>query len=409
METTALKDLLATRLGVDADSLGPYFLPSVARWALQHSGHRDIQRLVDEAARGGEAWQRLMENVVVAETWFFRDTAPFEHITDVVRAKWAGPDTTPVRVLSCPCSTGEEPYSIAIALTAAGFPPEAFTIDAGDVSPKAIHAARAGAFPARSFRPSDAVDRGQYFDYDHGNRLWQIKPDFRTMIRFEVLNVVSHAFASAGRYDIVLCRNLLIYLHARARASVLVGIQGLLNDGGVLIVGHAESGIAREFGFKGTGNPKAFAFTHSSGAQAKRTSVMGARREPVPRKAAPASASFPSLPKIIERSRRVEPTLEHIRQLGDLGRMEEAICACREFVKRVPDSAEGHFLLGVLCGALGQERAAEAALRRVLYLEPKHIAALQQLALTHDARGDRDGAARLRARAERSLGRRSAQ
>jgi chemotaxis protein methyltransferase WspC len=91
------------------------------------------------------------------------------------------------------------------------------------------------------------------------------------------------------------------------------------------------------------------------------------------------------------------------RQLGDAGQLHDALRLCREHLQRVPDSAEGHFLLGVLHDALGHHDLAVVSFRKVLYLNPAHRDALLHLALKHEARGDGPGAALLRARARRSL------
>ena len=405
MDTAPLRDLLAARLGFDADSAGPSFLGAVARRSLEESGYADLPAFIRAAAAGGDAWHTLLEHVVVCETWFFRDHAPFTHIVDAVRRAWKGPGSAPVRILSCPCSTGEEPYSVAIALSDAGLPPDAFTIDAADVSPRALSGARAGIFGPRSFRGADPVDRERYFDHESGSRQWRIKPAFQAMVAFRVANLASpEELQDVRPYHVVLCRNLLIYLHAEARSRVIASLRQLMADEGLLIVGHAEPAIVRGHGLLSAGDPGAFACVRSavpetSAARISARKPVGAPGAAAPpsRVARPAPASTAAAPPPL-----VDATLERIRQLGDQGRTEEAILACRDYVRRVPDSADAYFLLGVLSGALGRRQAATTALRRALYLEPDHAAALLHLALASDASGDAASAARLRARAERS-------
>ena len=149
MNTHALRDLLTTKLGIDPDTVGPSFLSMVARRSMARSGHASLDTFVDAARHGGDAWETLLEQVLVLETWFFRDRATFDTLPSLVRDRWRGPGSAPVRVLSWPCSTGEEPYSVAIALSETGLPREAFTIDAADVSPHAIAVARAGIYGDR--------------------------------------------------------------------------------------------------------------------------------------------------------------------------------------------------------------------------------------------------------------------
>jgi chemotaxis protein methyltransferase WspC len=412
VETAALGELLAVKLGLDAESMGPSFLSSVARRCLHQSGFADLRTFLLAAAAGGDPWHKLVESVVVSETWFFRDEAPFDLIVDAVRANWRGHGAAPVRVLSCPCSTGEEAYSVAMSLIDAGLPPEAFAIDAADVSLGSLKAARAAAFRPRSFRGSTRINRARYFHYDPAAQRWRLKPAFREMVEFHPANLVSlQGLENARPYDIVLCRNLLIYLHAEARACVMAALRNLLTEDGILVVGHAEPSIAREYGFTGAGNPAAFAFAKSSGSRVRKKALPDSRGDRTRKSTLPLRAG-PSAPAVRRRAElatapkagralQTEPTLQRIRFLGDAGRMDEAIHACRNYVRRVPDSAEGYFLLGVLCGALKQESAAETALRRALYLEPDHAGALMHLSLIHDARSDTATAARLRARANK--------
>jgi chemotaxis protein methyltransferase WspC len=412
VDTTALGELLAEKLGLDAESMGPSFLSSVARRSLHPSGYADLSTFVRAAAAGGEVWQKLVENVVVSETWFFRDEAPFDHIVAAVQKNLHARGTGPIRLLSCPCSTGEEAYSIAIALTDAGIPSDAFTIDAADVNPTSLKVAHAAIYRSRSFRGNHNIDRAHYFQHESDTKCWRLKPAFRAMVKFRPANLVLQAGLEHSQpYDFVLCRNLLIYLHAQARADVMAVLRRLLTPDGILIVGHAEPAIAREHGFASAGDPRAFAFTKTATAKVRKqvtTISLGRGSSKNNLK------SFPELSisathdrsklrgnPASRQSRPIAPTLETIRKLGDAGRTEEAIQQCRNYVRRVPDSADGYFLLGVLCGAMKNDSEAETALRRALYLEPDHAGALMHLSHNHHAKGDTLTAARLRARADR--------
>lgn len=418
LETSALGELLAGRLGLDAQSLGPSFLASAARRSLQHSGYGDLHAFLRAAAAGGEAWQKLVESVVISETWFFRDEVPFAHIANTVRAAWNGGGNSPVRVFSCPCSTGEEAYSVAIALSEAGLPNEAFSIDAADVSSSALKAARAGVFKSRSFRGGHKVDRSRYFHHDSGTQTWRLKPAYREMVQFRPVNLISlDGLDSARRYDIVLCRNLLIYLHPKARSRVMEALWNLLTKDGILIVGHAEPSIAREHGFTGVGDPGAFAFAKANASKARKKTVQDLsnvrpqRNNPLSHLASSFAAArrSPEYAAVANsaRAHSTELSLQRIRSLADAGQTEEAMQACRNYVRRVPDSADGYFLLGLLCSALKDDHAAERALRRALYLEPNHAGALMHLALIHDSKHETAAAARLRARANRAAAHRS--
>ena len=124
----------------------------------------DISDLNEYAGRlaDSEAEQQAMiEEVVVPESWFFRDERLFRWLADHVRAHWiASPGRPPLHALSLPCAGGQEPYSIAIALRDAGLPVNRFRIDAVDVSARLIEVVRRGVYSANSFRSPSALTEG---------------------------------------------------------------------------------------------------------------------------------------------------------------------------------------------------------------------------------------------------------
>src|SRR5262249_28978799 len=109
--------------------------------------------------------QELIETVVVPETWFFRDAKAFEVLAEFVVHEWlpASPQGS-LKILSGPCSTGEEPYSVAMALLDVGMPAHRFTIDAVDISARAVAKAKAGVYGANSFRGQSLEFRERYFE-----------------------------------------------------------------------------------------------------------------------------------------------------------------------------------------------------------------------------------------------------
>lgn len=391
-----LRELLASRIGFDSDVLGSSFLSSIVGRCQVQAGMSTVGEFVRAAADGGELWNMLLEAVVVSETWLFRDAPMFSEIVDRVRSCVGMIGSKVTRIFSCPCATGEEPFSVAMALSAAGVPPASFTIDAADVSPGLIRRAQDGCFTSRSFREVKHRDLNSYFDYYHNHGLRQLKAQYREMVQFRVLNLVGAA--ELPRFDIILCRNLLIYLHAQARRSVIETLQKSLAPGGILFVGHAEASLALECGFRPTGDPRAFGFVRSN---LSRPPFSQERKQP------PMLVSDRSVGPIRVSGAgedRSLPTLQEIRNLGDRGAVSEAIRACRQRVRRIPDSVDGYYLLGVLLSALGDESSAENALRRALYLDPNHPAALEHLAFSEDAKGETASAVRLRARIRRGTG-----
>ena len=386
-----LRELLASRIGFDSDVLGSTFLSSIVSRCQAQAGMSNVGEFVRAAAEGGEWWHLLLDTVVVSETWFFRDAPMFSELVERVRASVETFDSRATRIFSCPCATGEEPFSVAMALSAAGIAPKAFTIEAADVSPRLIRTAQQGFFSARSFREVKDRDLNPYFDPQNDHGRLRLAAPYREMVQFRILNLA--AAPQLPMFDIILCRNLLIYLHDGARRSVMETLQNSLAPGGVLFVGHAEASIALECGLRPAGDPRAFGFVRPD------------RLQPAAR---PERKGLPPLvrdhvvrPIETSSGRRAVPTLQEIRNLGDRGAVAEAIRACRQYLHCSPDSVDGHFLLGVLLSAQGDKGSAESALRRALYLDPNHPAALEHLAFSEDAKGDSKSAIRLRARIRR--------
>jgi chemotaxis protein methyltransferase WspC len=405
-----IEALLAERLGFDAASVGRDAVANAIRRAMHAASVADVGAYARRLVHDAESWESLVERVVVPETSFFRDGAPFEFAADAASAA-ARDSAAPFRILSCPCSSGEEPYSLAMALDDRGVPPGTFTITAVDISRRSTRLAREGRYRASSFRGGDLAYRTRHF-HKAGDHAWSIDERVRAGVTFETGNVVDPGFlSSAVPFDLIFCRNLLIYLHPRARAVAMSTIRRLLAPGGALVVGHAESGIAREHGFHGVDRPGAFAFRAEAGAKRAPASVprpAAAGRAPQPRVApAPARAARPHpapLPRALppEDDAEAARLLVRAEELADRGQLAEALACCEAHLARRRDSADGYFLMGVVRDAMGERPQAIALLKKALYLDPAHVDALRQLALAHEAAGDQPGAALLRARARRA-------
>jgi chemotaxis protein methyltransferase WspC len=341
--------------------------------------------------------------LVVPETSFFRGPGLFEHLARHIAAA-AGP---PVRVLSLPCSTGEEPYSLAVALAEAGVPADRYTIDAADVSPPALAAARRGVYRDFSFRQAPPWLRDRYFRPAAGG--WELSPEIRGRVRFHHANLLDPGSLPAGPFDVVLCRNLLIYFTPAARRRAAAALAGLSAPDGLLAVGHAEPGCLAGGPFRPTGPDGLFLFARDPlpghalipvTASAKPPQVV-----PVTRlRARPPQGGHPSKSDPLDPlGPRPEPPLARARRLADVGRLADALAVCEAAVTAAP-SADGYALLGVIRHARGEPGPAAAAFRRALYLDPAHREALAHAMLLSRAAGNADQADAYQARLARAKG-----
>jgi chemotaxis protein methyltransferase WspC len=153
-------------------------------------------------------------------------------------------------VLSVPCSTGEEPYSIAITLKDAGLPLNQFHIDAIDLSRRALQKAARGVYGLESFRDKgNLAFREQYFVQIENS--FHISTSLKNTVCFMQGNLINkQLFAVEDAYDVIFCRNLLIYLGESAKVQAVKRLNALLAKNGILFVGHAERPAFNEFDFR---------------------------------------------------------------------------------------------------------------------------------------------------------------
>ncbi len=187
-------------------------------------------------------FDRLPALVTNNETYFFRETRQFELLVDhVLPERRALSPGRPLRLLSAGCSSGEEPYSVGIALQNAGHTPgRVWEMDACDLNPDRIAKAKEAVYEEGALRVCDPETRRRYFAAE-GER-FRLRERYRAGIRFFQANLLAPGFAlERGAYDVVLCRNLLIYFGDAAFDRLIGLLDRSLLPGGYLFLGHSES------------------------------------------------------------------------------------------------------------------------------------------------------------------------
>jgi len=424
MDTACFERLLAEEIGLNAASLGSSAIADAVKRRMAECQLADeaAYRLHLEAAPA--EIQMLVEAVVVAETWFFRDQEPFRFLTRQVRGDWLPAHAAgQLRVLSAPCSTGEEPYSIAIALRQAGLGPERYRIDALDISRVLLQRAVAGEYGPHSFRGVAGDGDPRYFVAAPAG--FSVRPELRQSISFSWGNLLKDdGLCPEARYDVVFCRNLLIYQHEAARRRVIGRLDEGLAPAGLLFVGHAETSLAYPKNYEPIRQRGVFAYRKKVIPRVPAASVPSARAPvalsvnrhsgtpalsgssgELPRVArtALANQSAPPVARADLRGRTSSaPSAENqARDLANQGRWREAAALCERALRQQAPDAQLYCLLGVIRAREGQLDAAERLLNQALYLDTQHCEALLHLALLKADRGERDAAARLRRRAAR--------
>ena len=406
----AIEDMLRDRIGLDAASIGSSLIERSVRLRMKSLGLREPQDYRKRLCESEGEWRQLIESVVVGETWFFRDRHAFEALSQIVLGEWLlqHPLQT-LRLLSAPCSTGEEPYSLAMTLLDAGVLPERFSIEAVDISERALAGARDAVYGRNAFRGQDVAFRDRHFRETKNG--YALSPRVRQCVRFHQLNLLDQPLPGGGEpFHFIFCRNLLIYFDRMTQAKALGRLRSALAKDGVLFVGPAEQPLVTGHGFTRLNLSMTFACRrddHPSVPAADAPEASKAKQlPPVLRSPAPAHADLSRLkldapPAPVHAASADVRDLKLARKLADAGKLDEARQFCEAHVKQFGPAVEAFYLLGLVADARGEAGALELY-RKAIYLQPDHYESLLQLALLLEKNGDRAGAKSFRRRADRA-------
>jgi chemotaxis protein methyltransferase CheR len=402
-EIDAARDFLARRTGLHFPShkLGELVAAIHERLAgLPRC--RDLEGYLDLLRRdenGTGELRALVARLTVGETYFFRNHGQFAALRDQIlpeiirRRRGRG---RRIRIWSAGCSTGEEPYSLAMLLLELVPDLAEWEVHllATDINEESLAAAREGHYRNWSFREVEGPYRERFFVPEGDG--YRIRPEVRGLVTFRYLNLADDLYPTAvtgtDALDLVLCRNVMIYFRPEFSREVTQRFFRALDDGGFLLVGHSEhsdlvyGGFARSFTghgvvYRKTGpNPAwergiALRF-RGSGAAPEET----LRHDP-PRPRAPA----------VQRPPETEETVLFQRAVAlveDL-RPAEAIGAFRRVLEVNPDNARALYSIAMLCANAGDDAAAAAWAGRLLRTDPLHLEGTFLLAIIARETGDR--------------------
>jgi chemotaxis protein methyltransferase CheR len=312
-------------------------------------------RAAEDPVWGHEAIARLVDAVTIKETYFLReprqlDAIPWQLLLE--RARRAGsPD---VRVWSAACATGEEPYSLAmLACEALGEANTPVSILGTDISTAALEGALAGRYGERAMNAVEPALRGRYFDEDGGGLI--VGERLRRLVRFAPHNLAHDPLPPLGEepFDLILCRNVLIYFDSATVERVIDGLEHALRPEGMLILGSADT-------LCGT---------------VRRLEQIGVEARPAGR---PKALAARALRRPLGRGRGEPPAADAL-------------------------DAEASFRNGVRALEAGDPAAATVSLRRALYVDPAFGLAAFTLGRAHEAAGDESAARRAYGQALRTL------
>jgi chemotaxis protein methyltransferase CheR len=247
-EIEVVAGLVFDLCGIVLDESKDYLIESRLSSLVRKTGSGDYAELARKIRYGGDAGLRteLIDSITTNETLFFRDGSPFEALKHKAlpelfdaKARTAYPKR--LRVWSAACSTGQEPYSIAMTLHE--LIPDIHSWDisilATDISDAAIRQASAGRYSEMEMqRGVPAAALSKHFTREAAG--WKVKDEIRSLVTFRRINL-HEPFHALGPFDVIFCRNVAIYFAPAARATLFRGLASILSPDGYLFVGSSES------------------------------------------------------------------------------------------------------------------------------------------------------------------------
>lgn len=250
-----VSQLLRKRAGIVLTGDKMYLLESRLAPLARKEGLPSIDDLIHviRSRREERLIAQLVDVMTTNETFFFRDKTPFEHLKEAIFPVLAQARRgSRIRIWCAACSTGQEPYSIAMMLDqnpglTGGVPVE---IVATDISDRCLDRARQGLFTQFEVQRGLPVQMLMHY-FTQQDDHWRISERLRQMVSFRKLNLMEPTY-NLGRFDIVFCRNVLIYFDSATKTDVMERIAGVMNPGGFLLLGAAETVVGLSQAFDAT-------------------------------------------------------------------------------------------------------------------------------------------------------------
>ncbi len=396
-----IEALLQKKIGLLSSSIGKSSLDRSIRKRMNVLAIADKDVYVEKLKSSHPELQELIEEVVVPETWFFRGPESFAAIHSFLENHWTPKHrNNQLKVLSAPCSSGEEAYSLAMFFLSSGWPAGNFTIHGVDISSRAIAKAEEGMYSKNSFRGKDLAYRSQYFRKNAN--FYCLNKNVRDLVQFHTANLLQAEFMeNLGVFDVIFFRNILIYFDAHSRRRIISTLDRILAEDGLLFVGHAEANLYNDSDSPFTPAPYRQAFAlhkkHKQQLQAPTMNNHAAKTAPTRHR----SFTKKQTPPLQAPLPKVSPDLQRAREFADKGEFAKAAFLCEEYLEQCGPSVQAFYLLGIIRDAADDPIEAEKLFRKALYLDPNHEEVLVFLMLLAEKKGDWTEVKTLKQRIER--------
>jgi chemotaxis protein methyltransferase CheR len=362
--------------------------------------------LLNDAISGPVEWGKLETEITIGETFFFRYAEQFAALRDtilpeLIERKSA---TRRLRIWSAGCSTGAEPYSLAILVNEIlGESLETWRVSivGTDINDSFLNLARQARFGKWALRSMPAGERERYF-LSAGKDQWQVRPQFRSLVRFEKHNLLSLLDGTSPLeftdFDLILCRNVLIYFHPDTVIRIVEALRDRLAERGWMLLGHAEPNPAFSAMMQTLNLPGTVAYR--SGSKEETSAIPSFEqlklplRDPAPLLPAPkpverAKRQVPPRPATISPKAPLSPAapqapdalLDEVKAQANSGDFAAADALCRKALAVQPLNASLHFYHGLILQALRRADEAENSFLKSIYLDKSFAMAHYHLGL----------------------------
>ncbi len=253
-----LRDLIHVTTGVYYDESNFYLMIDKLTPLIEAKGFIsliDYYFFLKQRPPFSNDWRRVMDALSVQETYFWREMDQINALTQILVPEWFSRSKEVLRIWVAACATGEEAFTIAMALDEAGYGRHPIEIIASDGSEAALEKARSGIYRERSFRVSPPQIRTKYFKPHREH--WLLNPDVMSRVRFERVNLVAPAeIGELARSPIIFCRNVFIYFSQQVIGKIVRSFAERMPPQGHLCVGASESLLkaTNDFDLKEIGN-----------------------------------------------------------------------------------------------------------------------------------------------------------
>ncbi len=402
--TDKIKNIIERKLGADIDLMGAKSIESAVLSEMKKSKADSIGEFEKLLRIDNDIYNSFIDEIIVPKTWFFRNKDSFLFLKEEVSKELKSNKDYFIKILSIPCSTGEEPYSIAATLFEAGLKKNQFHIDAMDISNKSISIAKNGVYLKKQsyFEEVDYSEK-YIFEKDGSIMVDDILKDQITFFNANLLDVFG---INNTKYDVIFCRNVFIYLNQKSRNAVITNLKNKLAKNGMLFTGHAEINIFFNCGFIKVDSKNSFVCKIEK-RENKKTIIKKIKKVKVDRRKVDFTRVFKEKTKLVETLIEKKDgkffSLQEIKSFADNGDYKQAMDLCESYLDMKNPNAEIYCIKGLIHQLQNDLDMAQKCFEKAIYLKPYYYDALLHMSILYEKKGSLDQSERFKKRAQKSF------